>query len=229
MKTRFIFASMALMLLGAAHDPLVAKTNNGESVAAWGACNVGANNDIGVQIQVDNSDDPANATSFILGSAGAPIANKADNIGFASGPAKLSGDCEIVVQVVKLSPGTQGWAAGGVMIRENYGAGAKFFAVGYTRGHGIQSFVRSANDAKVSPQEDCTDCKPPSWLKIVRRGNHFTSYKSRDGRAWLQVSELDVTMKKAVWAGVFVTSGGGQPIAQVTIDHVMTKQAGVPH
>jgi regulation of enolase protein 1 (concanavalin A-like superfamily) len=136
----------------------------------------------------------------------------------------MKGDCEIVVQVMDISTGKQDWAAGGAMLRENFGADSKFFAIGCTRGHGIQNFVRTADSTAVATQENCTDCNPPTWLKIVRQGDHFTSYKSRDGKTWLEVSQADIAMKKNVWAGVFTTGGGDASGAAVTFTHVATRE-----
>ena len=110
------------------------------------------------------------------------------------------------------------------MLRENFSAGSRFFAAAFTRGHGIQNFVRPDESAAVAAQENCSDCHPPSWLKIVRHGNHFTSFKSMDGRIWLEISEADVPMKKNVWVGVFTTGGGGAPGVEVTFAHVVTRE-----
>jgi hypothetical protein len=214
MKTRIIFASILLQILTV---PLWAD---------WGACNIGG--DAGVQIQTTSVEKPDGALYFVLSAGGAPLADKADGLGFASAPAKMKGDCEIMLQVVSLSPGKQDWAAGGVMLRENFSAGSKFFAVAFTRGHGLQNFVRTADSAAITAQQNCSDCNPPSWLRIAREGNHFTSYKSMDGRIWLEISEADIPMKKAVWVGVFTTGGGGQPGADVSFAHVVTREIASP-
>jgi hypothetical protein len=191
--------------------------------AGWGACDIGSVGDMGVQIQSATTNKADGSLNFTLSAGGAPLADKADAVGFASGPVKMKGDCEIVVQIAKISPGMQDWAAGGVMIRETFGAGARFFAVGCTRGHGIQSFLRTDDDAVVARQENCIDCNPPSWFKIVRQGNHFTSYKSMDDKIWLEVNEADVPMKKYVWAGAFITNGGGLPTADIAFAHVAAR------
>jgi hypothetical protein len=216
MKTRIIFASILLQILTV---PLWAD---------WEACNIGAVGDLGVQKQTNPAEKSDRTLNFTLSAGGAPLADKVDAFGFACGAAKMKGDCEIVVQVVSLSPGKQDWAAGGVMFRENFGAGSKFFAAAFTRGHGIQNFVRSADSAMVAAQENCADCNPPSWLKIVRQGNHFTSYKSMDGRIWLEISETDIPMKKGAWVGVFTTGGGGAPGADVTFAHVAVHEVAGP-
>jgi hypothetical protein len=208
MKTSLIFASIILPILTV---PLRAD---------WGACSVGP---AGVQIQADPVEKPDGTLYFTISADGAPLADKTDALGFASAPAKMKGDCEIVVQVVKISQGKQEWAAGGIMMRENYTAGSRFFAVACTRAHGIQNFVRPADSAAVGAQENCSDCNPPTWLKIVRQGNHFTSYKSMDGRIWLEITEAEVPMKKALWVGAFATGGGGSPGADISFGHVATR------
>ncbi|MGA3008230.1 MAG: hypothetical protein ABSE59_10100 [Opitutaceae bacterium] len=210
MKHTLLFASIMLSIM-----PL-------SLMADWGACNVGTVSDIGVQIQ--SKTDDADFTAFTLSAAGAALSGKTDAIGFATGQAKLKGDCEIVAQVTNISVGDQDSAGGGLMIRENFGPSSKFFAAGCTRGHGIRSYIRSRESGPIAREENCTDCNPPTWLKIVRQGDHFTSYKSMDGRIWLQINEGDVPMKKAVWVGAFATSGGGQPVAEIGFDHVVARQ-----
>ena len=212
MKTRIIFASIILQILTV---PLWAD---------WTACNIGGGAKIGVQIQITPMEKPDGTLNFTLSAEGAPLADKTDGLGFASAPTKMKGDCEIVVQVVSISPGKQDWAAGGVMIRENFSAGSKFFAAACTRGHGIQNFMRTADSAAVAAQENCSDCNPPSWLRIARQGNHFTSYKSMDGRIWLEISEADIPMKKNAWVGVFTTGGGGAPGADASFARVTTRE-----
>jgi large repetitive protein len=233
MNTRPIFTSIIILQVLAV--PLWAD---------WAACVIGANGNIGVQIQTSathpspgslsarewganvpsKSENSDGSLNFTLSAEGAPLGDKTDSFGFASAPVKMHGDGEIVVQVTKISPGKQDWAAGGVMLRENFRGGSQFFAAAFTRGHGIQNFMRIEDSAAVATHENCSDCKPPSWLKIVRRGNHFTSFKSMDGRVWLEISEADVPMKMNVWAGVFTTSGGGAPAAGVTFAHVVTRE-----
>jgi hypothetical protein len=212
MKTRLIFASIIFQILTV---PLWAD---------WTACNIGGGGDIGVQIQPTPMDKPDGTLNFTLSAGGALLADKTDGLRFASAPAKMKGDCEITVQVVSISPGKQDWAAGGVMLRENFSAGSKFFAAAFTRGHGIQNFMRKADSAAVVAQENCSDCNPPTWLKIVRQGDHFTSYKSMDGRIWLEISEADIPMKKNAWVGVFATGGGGSPGAEVTFARIATRE-----
>jgi large repetitive protein len=203
MKPHYIFAGALFLGLAAS------------LLGDWQACSIGPTSQTSIEINRTND--------FTLTALGSPLAGQNDGIGFASGPGKLSGDCEIVAHVIKITPGKQAWAAGGIMMRESLGGGAKFIAVGCTRAHGVQSFIRSEGSDNVSQQENCSDCLPPLWLKIVRHGDHFTSYKSTDGVVWLQVNEADVVMKKTVWVGAFATSGGDAPAAEITFERVTTR------
>jgi hypothetical protein len=220
-----ITIGLSLLLLGWGQRLLAAgDTDVSPSASTWGYCNIGQAD---TKLQTD-SNSTRDSASFTLGSTGAALGSNADALGFASGPAKLAGDCEIIAQVTKLSGGVTDWATGGIMIRENYGTGSKFISIGYTRGHGIQYFVRKETGAAVITQENCTDCKTPVWFKLVRRGNHFIGYQSEDGRVWLQLSELDITMKKASWAGIFATSGGGSPAVQIIFNGVSARTVANP-
>jgi large repetitive protein len=188
--------------------------------ADWEGCSIGATSQSAIETY--------SANSFALTVSGMPLADTTDVIGFASGPGKISGNCEIVARLARISSGQQEWAAGGVIIRESISEGSKFVAVGCTHAHGVQSFVRSADSATVTHQENCAECNPPVWLKIIRSGNHFSVYRSTDGVVWLQVYETDVVMKKSAWVGVFATNGGGQPAATITFERVAAKQTGNP-
>jgi len=185
--------------------------------ADWEACSIGADTQSSIQTN--------SANNFALTSSGAPLAGTADSIGFASGPDKLTGDCQIIARVARVSPGQQELAAGGVMIRETIGIGSKFVALGCTRTGGAQSFMRSAEAGEVTHQTSCPDCAAPIWLKIVRTGNHFIAYKSTDGSVWLQVFETNITMKKAVWVGVFATNGGSGPGATISFERVAARES----
>jgi hypothetical protein len=214
MKTSIVFASIILSIVPVS------------LWADWGACNISAAGNTGVQLQAGHKSRSDDTIAFTLSATGAQLDNKTDSIGFASGQAKLKGDCEIVAQVVEISDGGPDWAAGGIMLRENFGAGSKFFAAGCSRGHGIRNFIRKKEGEVIAQQENCSDCTPPCWLKIIRHGDHFTSYKSMDGKVWLEINEADVPMKKALWAGAFATSGGGQPAVGIIFAHVAAHESG---
>ncbi|HTB80718.1 MAG TPA: hypothetical protein VK717_07515 [Opitutaceae bacterium] len=203
MKTPYIFAGA--LVLGLTVSLL----------GDWQACSIGPTSQTGIETNSSND--------FTLTALGSPLDGQNDDMGFATGPGKLSGDCEIMAHVTKISPGKEDWATGGLMMRESLGGGSKFIAVGCTRGHGVLSFTRSEESDNVLRQENCGDCLAPIWVKIVRRGNHFVSYKSSDGVVWLQVNEADIVMKKSVWVGAFATSGGDATGVVVTFQRVTTR------
>ncbi len=203
MKTPYIFAGALVLGLTAS------------LFGDWQACSIGPTSQTGIETN--------SANDFALTALGSPLDGQNDDMGFASGPGKLSGDCEIMAHVTKISPGKEDWATGGLMMRESLGGGSKFIAVGCTRGNGVLSFTRGEESDNVLRQENCGDCLPPLWFKIVRRGNHFVSYKSSDGVVWLQVNEADIVMKKSVWVGAFATSGGDTTGVVVAFQRVTTR------
>ena len=187
--------------------------------ADWEGCSIGPDGQSSIQV--------SGANSFDITATGDPLVGTADSIGFASGPAKLSGDCQIVARVTRISLNSESWVNAGLMLRESLGSGSRFVALACTGTRGVGSFVRSTESGTVARHDDCPDCAPPVWLKIVRTGNHFVCYKSSDGSVWLQVFQTDLVMKKSIWIGVFAISGGGgngSTGATTTLDRLTARE-----
>ncbi len=92
------------------------------STSTWAYCNIGQAD---TKLEEDSDSTPYSA-SLTLAATGTSLASTADAIGFASGPAKLAGDGEIVAQIAKLSGGVIDRAMG-AYIRENYGTDRSLF------------------------------------------------------------------------------------------------------
>lgn len=187
--------------------------------ADWEGCSIGSTSQSSIQT--------SSANSFAITATGSPLTGASDSIGFASGPGKLNGDCQVVARVSRIESTAQEWVNGGLMIRESLGANSRFVALACTGARGVGSFVRSEESGAVASQDDCPDCTPPIWLKIVRTGNHFTCSKSNDGSVWVQVFQADLPLKKALWVGVFATSGGGpggNAGATISFDRVAARE-----
>ncbi len=184
----------------------------------WDGCSIGQSSQSTIETY--------SANSLAITVSGAPLLGQADTLSFVSGPGKLTGDCEMIARVMKISSGLQEWAAGGVMMRETLGDGSKFIAAACTRLHGVQVFLREKDDTEVVRQQDCADCAPPLWLKISRTGSHFAVFKSSDGIVWLQIYQSDMAMKKSAWVGAFATNGGDRPPAVITFDRLSARETG---
>jgi hypothetical protein len=60
----------------------------------------------------------------------------------------------------------------------------------------------------------------PYWLKIVRSGNTFTSYRSPTGTNWVSLGSQTITMGANVYIGLGVTSHNDGTLCTATFDNV---------
>jgi hypothetical protein len=60
----------------------------------------------------------------------------------------------------------------------------------------------------------------PAWVKLERRGNTITAYRSADGVAWTLVGSDTFVMPATVYVGLAVTSHDPSRLATVTFDNV---------
>jgi len=69
---------------------------------------------------------------------------------------------------------------------------------------------------------------PPSWVRLVRSGNTFTSFRSPDGVSWTQMASTNVTMASTAKAGLAVTSHDNTQLNTATFDNVGLPQTLIP-
>ena len=139
--------------------------------------------------------------SYTVKGSGADIYNQAD--GFQYYHRALTGDGEIRVRVASIT-NTDQWAKAGVMIRESTAPGAKHAYVGITPTNGREFLRREQTDGATTPQG--TSGGAPSWVRLVRQGDLFTSYLSSDGVNWTPFGSATIVMGANVRVGLAVTS-----------------------
>jgi hypothetical protein len=161
--------------------------------SAWSTLDVGSVGQAGSFTQ--------NGTSYELRGSGDDIWNSAD--AFRFGYQALVGDGRITARVVSLS-NTDGWAKAGVMVRESTAPGAKHAYVGITPTNGREFLRREQTDGATTPQG--TSGGAPSWVRLVRQGDLFTSYLSSDGVNWTPFGSATIVMGANVRVGLAVTS-----------------------
>ncbi|MEO6435622.1 MAG: metallophosphoesterase, partial [Tepidisphaeraceae bacterium] len=150
--------------------------------APWSGADVGSVGIAGTSLH--------NAGTFTLEGSGVDIWGTAD--GFRYVYQALSGDGEIVARVTGIE-NTNSGANAGVMIRESLSAGAPHASTMLTAASGI-GFVRRAGASASSSVSTATGAMP-YWVRVVRSGNSFTSFRSSNGTTWTQVgSAVTITM-----------------------------------
>ncbi len=139
-----------------------------------------------------------------------------------------SGDGDFVAHVASVQ-NTHPNAKAGIMFRDGLGANAVnvFIAVmpqGVTQAQhrttvGAETLLGGSN------------WQNPTWLKVTRRGNVFTTYYSTYGSSWTQLSSVTVAMSANLAIGLAVTSHNDGTASTATFDNVVppgAPPAGVP-
>ena len=166
---------------------------------------------------------------------GLDIWGSSDGFHFVHVP--LSGDGQMVARVVDIGTGTDGWARGGVMIRETLEPDSKHVTITVTAGEGSgKEFLcrRSTGGSSISSFGG-TSVSPPLWLRLVREGNSITGYYSEDGANWVQqpdstvidgdltTNPVELEMAADVYIGLCFTSHIEGVMRTITFDNVSLK------
>ncbi len=136
----------------------------------------------------------------------------------------LEGDGEMVARVVSNGSGSNAWAKGGVMIREELTPGSTHAMAVVTGGEGGGAAFQWRPDTdgdSLSAHGPSPTVSPPHWVRIVREGNTFSGFLSPDGTNWTQQgTDTDINMGDSVYIGLCVTSHAGGEIRTYEFDSV---------
>jgi hypothetical protein len=93
---------------------------------------------------------------------------------------------------------TSVWAKAGVMIRESLDAGSPqaFALLSAAKGHAFQRRLQTGGISVHTPGKDDGS---PGWVRLVRTGNLFEAYESRDGTTWTLIGS-DRWRQPSPWA-----------------------------
>ncbi len=119
----------------------------------------------------------------------------------------LSDDGEIRARVSVLqNTGTA--ARVGVMIRNSLASNSTQAFMGVTGSNAYRWVRRATTGANNSMTSSSSGSAPNIWLRLVRRGNTITAYKSANGTTWSSVGKTTITMASNCYIGLAVASGG---------------------
>jgi hypothetical protein len=145
---------------------------------------------------------------FTVSGSGADIWANSDQFTFVY--KTLNGDGAISARVVSNGTGSNAWAKGGVMIRDDLTAGsahAHMDVTGAAGGNGASFQYRLMPDDISGNADSATVVAPPYWIKVERKGDTFTGFVSADGANWTPQGEPQyIQMSAPAYIGLCVTS-----------------------
>jgi DNA-binding beta-propeller fold protein YncE len=159
---------------------------------------------------------------FTLNGSGANIYGGADAFRYVY--QSLTGDGEIVAKVAYLQ-NTNGYAKGGVMIRETLASNAAYAMMDLTPGYGGEFSFRPLTGATSTSSVPFPGIAAPYWVKLTRAGSTFTGSVSSDGVIWRQVGTQNISMAATVFVGLIVNSHNNTVLCTTTMDHVSLSSA----
>ena len=154
---------------------------------------------------------------FTVTGAGADIWGSSDAFRYVYQTA--TGDCDITARVVTLQ-NTHNAAKAGVMIRESLTANSRHAMTNLTAVNGLE-FLRRTSTSGSTSGVSVSGLSAPYWVRLVRSGDNFTSYRSSDGVNWTSVGSVTISMSTNVQIGLLVCSHVNGTLCTSTFDNVM--------
>jgi hypothetical protein len=156
-------------------------------------------------------------TTFTVNGSGLDIWDTSDQFHYVYQP--MSNNNLTIIARVSSIQNTNGWAKGGVMIRETLAANSRHAMMVITSSNGA-SFQRRLATGGISTDTTVAGPFAPYWVKLVRQGTTFTGYRSLDGVTWTVVGTDTISMTTSVFVGLPVTSHTALAIGTDTFDTV---------
>jgi concanavalin A-like lectin/glucanase superfamily protein/F5/8 type C domain-containing protein len=169
---------------------------------------------------VENSDG-----SIAMSAIGADIWGTADEGRYVY--KNLTGDGSIIARVDYLDGTSNAWAKAGVMIRQSTDVGSMHAFTALTGGEGGGAAFQRRIDTDGESTSDHGLAEgpyaPPTWVKVERVGNSFSSFLSVDGQTWTQAgSTLTIAMQDPVLIGLAATSHDATVATNTGISNLST-------
>ena len=167
----------------------------------------------------------ASTGTFTVEGAGADIWGTADAFRYVW--QTVSGDMDVIARVVSAEY-VHDWVKAGVMIREGLTPDSAHALMLVSPGTKGLAFQRRVAAGGVSTHTTGGAGTPPMWVKLQRRGNTISAYRSADGSAWTLVGSDTFSMGSTVDVGLAVSSHNTSELATVVFDNVSVSAASAP-
>lgn len=152
--------------------------------------------------------------AFELANAGRDIWERRDAFRFVYQP--VAGDFQLVARIGALSA-AHDWTKAGLMIRDGTADDARHAMVVLTGTRGV-AFQHRAERGGNSLHQNAGAASAPLWLKLERRGDVISTYRSEDGFRWTLVGQVALAMGAEPLVGLALTSHDEASHAQATFE-----------
>lgn len=144
---------------------------------------------------------------------------------------KVTGDFEMSARIVSLERANE-WSKVGIMARQNLDPGSQHTFVNVTPDHGLKMIHRDTPGANTGPGPWAKNFEAPVWMRLVRKGNEFSSFSSKDGKNWkptdvvgvdgdgITPSVAEVKMENNILLGIAHTSHVAGVLGTAVIDNI---------
>jgi hypothetical protein len=126
----------------------------------------------------------------------------------------LRGDGDIKARLVEVPTDENAFLAG-LTIRAGFEADSPEASVMLRPNAGPRVNCRPINPGRQTPE-----LHPQRWVRLVRAGDTFAGYSSRDGTAWEPVGTVKVKMTGPVYAGLACAATANQDLVAAAFDQV---------
>jgi outer membrane protein assembly factor BamB len=142
---------------------------------------------------------------------------------------QLSGNSTVSARLVTQEK-TDPLAKAGIMLRANTDAGSPYYAVFVTPNAGLTVQYRTIQGLNAQIVTQNKAFTVPTYLRVARWNNIFTTYVSPDGITWTPLDGSSATMNinGAMLGGVVVTSHISSALGSATFDSVSAVDTAVP-
>ena len=138
---------------------------------------------------------------------------------------EVSGDFEISAHFVSLERANE-WSKAGLMVRQSLDANSQHTFLNVTPDYGVKMIHRDTPGASTGPEPWEKNFEAPIWLKLVRKGNEFSSFWSEDGKNWEPAdvpgtpSVAEIVMTDPVLVGIAVTSHVNGTLTEAVVEKI---------
>ncbi len=155
--------------------------------------------------------------SFTVKGSGADIWYGSDEFRFVF--KALTGNFTLSARVVSMT-NTAKWAKVGLMIRETLNPNSKYVIHDMSPVSGTVFEQRATDGGSSTHIKLTSNSLAPTWLRLVRDGDTFTTYVSSDGTSWTSTGSTTISMSDGVYAGLEVCSTSDGKLCEGLFDNV---------